>query len=152
MSNTKDMNYVFAKSITADKSLLSDTNITDLTKSNLKLTMPSNSYIHPRVTASSNAIWAVSFRFFLETGDFEVISVTYTLPSALTVVRSRHLSRWWCCNSKISSSRPASSSSTPDSWAASLASAAFFLETKAAPEDALAIRIRAKRAFWNWEC
>jgi len=33
-------------------------------------------------------------------------------------------------------------------WAI-LASAAFFFDTKAAPEVALAICIRASRAFWN---
>lgn len=37
----------------------------------------------------------------------------------------------------------------PDSWAAKRASAAFFLLTKAAPDEALAIRIRARRAFWK---
>lgn len=73
-------------------------------------------------------------------------SINTTSP---TVVRSKHLRRWWCCNSKMSSSRPASSSSTPDSWAARRASAAFFLDTKAAPDEALAIRMRARRAFWN---
>lgn len=36
----------------------------------------------------------------------------------------------------------------PDSWAASLASAAFFLLTNAAPLDAFAMRILAKRAFY----
>lgn len=37
----------------------------------------------------------------------------------------------------------------PDSCAARRASAAFFLLTNAAPEDAFAIRIRARRAFCN---
>lgn len=50
----------------------------------------------------------------------------------------------------MSSSLPASSSSTPDSWAARRASAAFFFDTKAAPDEALAMRIRASRAFWNF--
>lgn len=35
----------------------------------------------------------------------------------------------------------------PDSWAAQRASAAFFLLTNAAPEEAFAMRIRASRAF-----
>lgn len=35
----------------------------------------------------------------------------------------------------------------PDSWAAQRASAAFFLLTNAAPDEAFAIRIRASRAF-----
>lgn len=37
----------------------------------------------------------------------------------------------------------------PLSWAASRASAALFLLRNAAPEDAFAIRILARRAFWN---
>ena len=66
----------------------------------------------------------------------------------LTVVFSKHRSRWWCCISKMSSF--VSLSSLPlAARAAILASAAFFLETKAAPEVALAICIRASRAFWN---
>lgn len=67
----------------------------------------------------------------------------------ITVVFSRHLNKWWCCNSKISSSRYVSSNSMPDSWAAKRASAAFFLLTNAAPLDAFAIRMRANRAFWK---
>jgi len=39
--------------------------------------------------------------------------------------------------------------SNPDSCAAIRASAAFFFDTNAAPEDAFAMRIRAKRAFCN---
>lgn len=70
---------------------------------------------------------------------------TSNSTNSLSVVFSKHLRRWWCCNSNISSSL--SSNSIPDSWAASLASAAFFLLTKAAPDDAFAIRILASRAF-----
>lgn len=67
----------------------------------------------------------------------------------LAVVFSKHLNKWWCCNSKMSSSRYVSSNSMPDSWAANRASAAFFLLTNAAPLEAFAIRIRASRAFYN---
>lgn len=73
---------------------------------------------------------------------------TKAIPAEpLAVVFSKHLNKWWCCSSKISSSRYVSSNSIPDSCAANRASAAFFLLTNAAPLDAFAIRIRAKRAF-----
>lgn len=39
----------------------------------------------------------------------------------------------------------------PDSCAAKRASAAFFLLTNAAPEDAFAMRMRANRAFCNFQ-
>lgn len=87
--------------------------------------------------------------FFLYT--FYVYSKLRSLQHLLmmlTVVFSKHRSRWWCCISKMSSF--VSLSSLPlAARAAILASAAFFLETKAAPEVALAICIRASRAFWN---
>ena len=87
--------------------------------------------------------------FFLYT--FYVYSKLRSLQHLLmmlTVVFSKHRSRWWCCISKMSSF--VSLSSLPlAARAAILASAAFFLDTKAAPDVALAICIRASRAFWN---
>lgn len=83
--------------------------------------------------------------------DFEwyfFVHFSYKDLCLCTVVFSKHLNRWWCCNSKISSSRYVSSNSMPDSWAARRASAAFFLLTNAAPLDAFAIRMRANRAFY----
>ena len=70
----------------------------------------------------------------------------------LTVAFSKQRRRWWCCSSKMSSSRsqrssPFSSMPNPDSWAKSLDSTAFFLDRNAAPEVALASRMRANRAF-----
>lgn len=67
-------------------------------------------------------------------------------PICLTVVFSRHLKRWWCCSSKTSSLK-LSSIGKPAALAAILASAAFFLDTKAAPVVAFAICMRASRAF-----
>ena len=69
-------------------------------------------------------------------------------PICLTVVFSRHLKRWWCCSSKTSSLK-FSSKGKPAALAAILASAAFFLDTNAAPEVAFAIWMRASRAFCN---
>ena len=71
-------------------------------------------------------------------------------PICLTVVFSRHLKRWWCCSSKTSSLK-FSSKGKPAALAAILASAAFFLDTNAAPEVAFAIWMRASRAFCKYK-
>ena len=75
-------------------------------------------------------------------------NVVVAHPICLTVVFSRHLKRWWCCSSKTSSLK-FSSKGKPAALAAILASAAFFLDTNAAPEVAFAIWMRASRAFCN---
>lgn len=77
------------------------------------------------------------------------------LVDLLTVAFSRQRSKWWCCSSKMSSSRsqPCSPSAcspsrpSPDSWASSRDSTARFFDRNAAPDVAFASRIRASRAF-----
>lgn len=83
------------------------------------------------------------------TGDIESSSnLSPWWKRSLTVVFSKHLKRWWCCSSKTSSLK-LSSTGMPAAFAAILASAAFFLDTNAAPEVAFAICMRASRAFCN---
>lgn len=79
---------------------------------------------------------------------FRVKVSDWDLRFSFTVVFSRHLSRWWCWSSNIFS-LTSSSRLMPASCAASLASAARFLATKAAPLVALAIWILASLAFWK---
>lgn len=70
-----------------------------------------------------------------------------TFISQLTVVFSRHFSRWWCCSSKISSSLKSSESKPFCSCRNIRLSANFFLLANAAEELAFATRILANRAF-----